>query len=106
MIIGAGERNDEGRHRLGQRTLILRRIDMKDLRDALQLRCMGSSAIGLVAGDKHMHIAAELCSGAQRLVGRVLEMSIVMLGNEKNGHLRSLPLLLSFDDEFGAPISP
>ena len=39
-----------------------------------------------------MHVAAELGGGGERLVGRVLEMSIVVLGDEKNSHLRSLPL--------------
>ena len=60
MIIGPGERHDERRHRLGERALILRRIDMQDLLHALELRRLRGGAVGLVAGDEHMHVAAEL----------------------------------------------
>src|SRR5262249_52409610 len=39
-----------------------------------------------LAGHQHAHVAAERLRGGQRLVGRILERLVVVLGDEKRGH--------------------
>src|ERR1700736_2003137 len=39
-----------------------------------------------MAGDQHVHVAAERLGGGQRLVGRILERLVVVLGEKERGH--------------------
>src|SRR6266508_825447 len=39
-----------------------------------------------LAGDHHVHVRAERLGGGQRLVGRVLQRLVVVLGDEERGH--------------------
>jgi hypothetical protein len=48
-------------------------------------------ALGVLAGDEDIDVAADLRCRAQRLGGLVGKGCVVVLGNEKNGHCRDLP---------------
>src|SRR5205807_9406406 len=49
------------------------------------------------AGYQHVHLAAQLARGGQRLVGRVLEVFMLVLGNQKRGDHRIPVSYLSFE---------
>ena len=86
MRVVPGQRDDERRHRLSERPLEGGRLAVKHLLHALQLGSLVCGTFGLVAGDQHVHIAAHLERCTQRLMGGVLQMRVVVLGNEKHGH--------------------
>src|SRR5260370_28057816 len=68
-----------------------------------------------LAGDQHMHIAAERLGGGQRLVSRILERLVVLLGEKERGHQinpisflslsTSSPTVLTFTPAF-RPVRP
>src|SRR5262249_56778085 len=43
-------------------------------------------AAAALARDQHMHVATQRLGGGQRLVGRVLERLVVVLGEKERGH--------------------
>jgi hypothetical protein len=45
-----------------------------------------SATAAALASDEDMHVAAERLGGGQRLVGRVLERLVVVLGEEEGRH--------------------
>ncbi len=49
------------------------------------------SAAGIAAGDQHMDVAAKLACRGERLGRCVLQMSVVVLGDEKDGHHQITP---------------
>src|SRR5450631_3696892 len=63
-----------------------RHVCQQDLLDAIELRGGLRNCARAVAGDQHMHRRRERFGGGQRLVGRVLEHLVVVLGNEEGGH--------------------
>jgi hypothetical protein len=67
-------------------------IGDEDLLDASQLRSGGGYAGAALAGHQHMHRAADGGGGGERLVGDAVQRIIGVFGNQKNSHLRSLPL--------------
>ena len=84
-VVGPGERDDQRGERLGQHVLVGRRIGEQHLLDAVEL----GGGIGhrlRLAGDQHVHVAAQRLGGGQRLVGGILERLVVVLGEEKRGH--------------------
>ena len=60
-----------------------------------------AAALAVLAGDQHVHVAAERLGGGQRLVGGVLERFVVVFGDEKRGHLEYPRLVLELGDQFG-----
>ena len=91
-VIAAGERDDQRRQRLGQIVGKARIVGKQHLGDAGKLGgCIGGS-LGALAGDQHMHIAADLGSRRQRLGGLVGKACIVVVSQKKNGHGYNLPV--------------
>ena len=85
-VVRARERDDERRQRLGELMLVSRAVRDQHLLDAVELRGGIGDRAAAFAGDQHMHVAAERLGGGQRLVGRILERLVVVLGNQKNSH--------------------
>ena len=85
-LVGAGERDDQRGRRLGQHVLIGRRIRQQHLLDAVELRRRVRDRLAAGAGDQHVHIGADALGRGERLVGRVLERLVVVLGNQQRRH--------------------
>ena len=98
-IVGAGKRDDQRRERLGERMLVSGRIGKQHLGDALELRGRVGDALRAGARDQHMHVAAHLLCGGERLVGRVLERLVVVLGEQERCHLENSRLVLELLDQ-------
>src|SRR5438045_802238 len=47
--------------------------------------------------DQHMHVAAELAGGGQRLVGGVLEVTCFVFGNQQRSHQRTPASVFSLE---------
>ncbi len=62
------------------------RVGEQHLGHAVKLGGGFRDRFAIVAGDQNVHLGAERLGGGQRLVGRVLERDIVVLGEEKCRH--------------------
>ena len=70
---------------------------MKNFFHACQLGSLHSGSACIVASNQHMHVAAHLRRGSERLVGCILEGLIIVFGNEKHGHDQIAPASLSLE---------
>jgi hypothetical protein len=87
-VIGARERDDQRRERLGKRMLVRRAVGEQHFRHGVEL-CRGvRDRLGVLAGDQNVHLAAHRLRGGERLVGRILQRLVVVLGDEERGHRR------------------
>ena len=82
-VVGAGERDDQRGERLGEP--VLQRVGLREqhLRDAGELRRLRRDAGAPLAGDQHMHVAAELCRRGDGLRRRLVQARIVVLGENQ-----------------------
>ena len=85
-VVGAGERDDQRGERLGERVLVERAVREQHLVHAVELGGGVGHRFAILAGDQHVHVAAQRLGGGQRLGGRVLERLVVVLGEQKRGH--------------------
>ena len=85
-VVGRRERDDQRRQRLRQHVLVGRRRRRAAPSRRRRAWRRPRRRRGALAGDQHMHSAAERLGGGQRLVGGVLERLVVVLGDEKRGH--------------------
>ena len=84
----SGERDDERGRRLGEPMLQRVALGEQHLGDAVELRSGFGGGFGVLAGDEHMDVAAQLPRGRQRLGGLVGQRGVVVIGNEKSCHCR------------------
>ena len=96
-LIIPGQRHDQGRDRLGELVRIGRCVGQQHLLDAVELRRRVGRGLRIGAGHQHMHRCAKGLGGGERLVGGVLEMSVIVLGDQQSGH--------SFDPSQSTPAS-
>ena len=92
-VVVAGERDDQRRDRLGELVLVGRGVGQQHLLDAVELGGGIGDGFAVLAGDQHVHVAAERLGRGQRLVGRVLERLVVVLG-DRSVVIRGPPLRL------------
>jgi hypothetical protein len=57
-------------------------FSLQHLADTGDLGGFRADGSGVLTGDQHMHVAADLGSGGQRLVGRVRQAAIVVFCNK------------------------
>ena len=85
-VVGRRQRHDQRRQRLGQHVLVGRVVGEQHLGDAVELRGRFRDGARALARDQHMHRLAQRLGGGERLVGRVLERLVVVLGDQKRRH--------------------
>ena len=85
-LVRLGQRNDERGGRLRQHVRVGGRVREQHLLDAVELGGGVGDRLAARAGDEDVHVAAERLGGGQRLVGRVLERLVVVLGEEEGRH--------------------
>ncbi|EGE60965.1 hypothetical protein RHECNPAF_13300157 [Rhizobium etli CNPAF512] len=87
-VIAARQRNDQVGERLGE--IVGQRIAFgeQNVGDACELGSGIGSRLGALAGDQHVHVAANLGSGRQCLGGLVGKGCVVVVSQKKNGHGR------------------
>src|SRR5262249_8458517 len=86
-VVARRKRGDQGGHRLGHHVLIGGGICNPHLLHAVEFGgSLGHRAAG-GAGDQHMHGLPERLGGGQCLVSCVLEGGVVVLGEQKRGHV-------------------
>ena len=61
-------------------------VGKQNFRNAVELGGGFGDGPAAFAGDQHMHVAAERLGSGQRLVGRILERLVVVLGEQERGH--------------------
>src|SRR5262249_29152147 len=59
--------------------------------NAVKPSCRVCDRLAILPGDQHVNVTANCLGGGQRLVGRILEGFVVVLGDEKRGHFQSTP---------------
>ena len=80
---------------LGEAVAVAGALDVDHLRDAVELgRRLGDGA-GVLAGDEHVDVAAHRLRGGDGLGGGVVEMRVVVLGENENGHQSTPASVLS-----------
>ena len=100
-VIAAGERDDQRGERLGEHVLVEGGVGEQHLLDAVELGGGIRHRLAVLAGDQHMHVAAERLGRGERLGGRVLERLVIVLGDEKRGHLEHPRFLFELADQLG-----
>ena len=98
-LVRAGQRHDQRRGRLGQHVRVGRRVGQQHLLDAVEFRRRLRDGFAVLTGDQNMHVGADRLGRGQRLVGGVLERSVVVLGEKKGGHyfLRAPSVTLRYE---------
>ena len=76
--------------------LIGRRVRQQHLGDAIELRSRVGHTLRAGASNQHLHVAAHLPGSRERLVGRVFQGLVVVLGEQQGCHYRTPASFLSF----------
>ena len=84
-IVGC-HRLDERGQRLGQLVRVVGRVGEEHLGDAVELGRLVGGGARTRSGNEDVDVRTDGLGGRQRLVGRVLEARIVVLGDEEGGH--------------------
>src|SRR5262249_45259334 len=92
-VVRAGERDDQCRGRLGEHVRISRRVAEQHFADTVKLGRSLRDRFAVLAGNQNVDFATDLFRGGQRFVGRVLGGGVVVLGDERGGHISPLPPL-------------
>ena len=66
---------------------------------SLKLGGRVSYCLAILACDEHVNITADRFRGGERLVGCILERFVVVLGDEKRGHLEHPRLVFKLADQ-------
>ena len=86
-VVAAGERDDQRRGRLGEPLRERVALGEQHLAHALEPRGRLGGGAGGLAGDEDVDLAADPRRGAQRPGGLIGERGVVVLGEEKDGHV-------------------
>ena len=85
-LVGRRQSDDQRGDRLRQHMRVRFGVGDEHLGDAVELRRGFGHCFAIMPGDQDVHLGAKRLGGGQRLVGRVLERRIVVLGEKKCRH--------------------
>ena len=91
-VVGGGERDDQRGQRLGELMRVGGAVGEQHLGDAVELGGGLGDGAAVLAGDEHVHLAAERLGGGERLGGRRRLRCLLSCSARRSVVIRAPPL--------------